>query len=326
MIGNVPPGPRVSNAGSLRTEHEIEHSAGAEGDLRGPARHAGLADEARLLVADERGDGRRPRQRGRRADHPGRVHHRREHPRGDAQRLDRRGGPARAVGAEQRRDRGVARVDHVERALREVPRDPGVDGAEAEVARSVRIERVEEVLDLGRRGVRCEPESRGAVHEAVDDRPEVLPALRGPDGFTGRPVPDHRRSALVRDPDRRHRSAVGRDCGLGRVLHPCGQRPCVELDEPGRGRVGEELPVLLVVHRRVGTDDRRADRRRPDVADEDFHQSGQTGSGAHGSGSPSLPGFMMPCGSSPALSAASTSKAAPSASRTKRDRLRPTPW
>ena len=40
----------------------------------------------------------------------------------------------------------------------------------------------------------------------------------------------------------------------------------------------------------------------------------------------SLPGLRIPCGSRAALAAASTSKAGPSASATKRLRLSPTPW
>ena len=42
--------------------------------------------------------------------------------------------PAAAVGADQAGDRGVARVGDVDGALGEDPGDPGIDGAEAEVA------------------------------------------------------------------------------------------------------------------------------------------------------------------------------------------------
>ena len=54
--------------GALLAEVEVEHAAGAEGDLGQPRPHAALADQARLLVADERRDRRRAVERGGLAD------------------------------------------------------------------------------------------------------------------------------------------------------------------------------------------------------------------------------------------------------------------
>ena len=52
-IGNVPPSARVASDGSARADDEVEHAAGAEGDLGRPRAHAALADERRLLVAGD---------------------------------------------------------------------------------------------------------------------------------------------------------------------------------------------------------------------------------------------------------------------------------
>ena len=172
---------------------------------------------------------------------------------------------------EERGDRGVARVGHVVGALGERPRDPRVDGADAQVPRPIGVERVEDALDLGGRGVGREAEPGGAVGEAADDRTEVLPALRRADGHsvarshttaeprwlviptaaTGSPCAASVARAASSD-DRRHRRRV-------------------ELDHSGFGGVGQERAVLLVEHRGVVAHDRGADRRRADVADEEVH-------------------------------------------------------
>ena len=94
----------------------------------------------------------------------------------------------------------------------------------------VGVERVEDALDLGGRGVRREAEPRGAVGEAADDRAEVLPALRGADGHARGAVPHHRRAALVGDADRGDRAAVRVERGAGGVEHDRGHRGGVELD------------------------------------------------------------------------------------------------
>ena len=93
--------------------------------------------------------------------------------------------PARAVGLQDRRDRGVARVDHVVRALGERPRDPRVDGADTQVAGPVGVERVEDALDLGGRGVRCEAEpAAGGSRQLMIVRRSCQPCA----GPTGTPV------------------------------------------------------------------------------------------------------------------------------------------
>src|SRR4051812_6127652 len=59
--------------GRLLAEYEVEHATGAERDLGVARMHAALADERRLLVAEERGDRRRTGQRGRGADNAARI-------------------------------------------------------------------------------------------------------------------------------------------------------------------------------------------------------------------------------------------------------------
>ncbi len=67
---------------------------------------------------------------------------------------------------------------------------------------AVRVEGVEQPLQLGRGLVRREAEAFALVDEARADRAQVLPPEPGPDRLTGRAVPHDRRCALVRDPDR----------------------------------------------------------------------------------------------------------------------------
>ena len=311
-IGNVPPPPRVSNVGPVGPTHEVEHAAGAERDLGrtrrathpcptsdacwspisaaiGGAPGSAVAVPTIPLVSTTVG----------------------QHALGDAQRLerapdaspDRR--PVRIDG-----DRGVARVGDVQRALGEGPRDPGVDRAEAQVAGPVGIERCR----AGSRswwpttfGAKRNP--AGLMVEAVDDRAQVLPAVGRTDRLAVARSHTTVGAALVGDADRRR---PGPPCARARrvagVEHDARHRGRVELDDPRRGRVGEELAMLFVVHGGVVAHDRGADRRRADVDDEQFHRgSGASGSvgqpdrAAQGSGRPSLPGLRMPFGSSAGL-------------------------
>src|SRR5690606_10841204 len=90
-----------------------------------------------------------------------------------------------------------------------------------------------------------------------------------------------------------------------------------------------------VVARREPGDqrDRHDERQRDERAEDDARDveaphdpPGPNGLSPNGLGSPSFPGFKMPCGSSADFTARRTSNPPSSASGTKRDRLRPTPW
>ena len=207
--------------------------------------------------------------------------------------------------------------------------------------------------------VRGEAVAVGPQLEAPTDDAEVLPPLPGRDGLTRAPVPDDRRRTLVGDADRVDRTGVG-EAAAREVEGDARHRGGVELDQPGRRRVGEQRGAVLDDDPHAGVDHGAAHRRRPDVDDEDpasgcvahlrtrgFSNArctcvartrclegeqtqpeeahGQAGLGPNGLGRPSFPGLRMPLGSSAPFTAASTSRPSPSASRTKRARLSPTP-
>ena len=126
--------------------------------------------------------------------------------------------PVEVVDVEEQGARGVARVGDVGLAAGQVPGEPGVDGAEGELAAPGALaragDRVEEPGELGSREVGVEHEP-GPVPESglVAGLPErvtsgrgssVLPDDRVGHGAAGRPVPEHGRLALVGDADRGH--------------------------------------------------------------------------------------------------------------------------
>ena len=225
--------------------------------LARPRLHAALADQRRLLVADERGDRRRAVERGgRRRATPlesTTVGQRRAV---DAQRVEHAVVPVAAVAALQPGDAGVGGVGDVERALGEVPGDPGVDGADAQVAGAVGVGLVEQVGDLGGRRVGRDAEPVGLEHEARADRAQVLPAERRarparrwrgptrswtPAGWRCRPRRPGRPRPAPPGPPRARPSAM---------------RGGVELDQPRRRGVRQQLAVLLDGDRGVGPHDR----------------------------------------------------------------------
>ena len=116
-IGNVPCAPRRADAGASGPRQTSSIPPVPNVILARPGRDAALADERRLLVADEGGDRRRAGQRRRRADHAARVD--------DASAacaagmpsgVERAVVPCRGVGGEQAGDGGVGVVGDVERA------------------------------------------------------------------------------------------------------------------------------------------------------------------------------------------------------------------
>ena len=114
-----------------------------------------------------------------------------------------------AVAVHEPGDRGVRQVGDVQRARRQRPRDPRVDGAEAQVARAVGVGHVEQERQLRRGRVRRDPQALLAQHEAHARGAQVLPADAGPDRFAGGAIPHDRRRPLVGDADGIDRTAVG---------------------------------------------------------------------------------------------------------------------
>ena len=191
----------------------------------------------------EAGDRRRAGQRGRVADDAGRVDDRRQHRAGMPSTSSVRVVPARVIGARlQPGDRGVGRVGHVRRALGERPRDPRVDGAEAQVAVAAGIESWSSshcTLVADWFGATRKPSARSARHA-----PTVRRSCQPSPGPTGSPVARSHTivdAALVGDADRVDRARrVERGARERRGTCAAIARR-VELDEAVGGRVGQQL-------------------------------------------------------------------------------------
>src|SRR6058998_3432901 len=126
-------------------------------------------------------------------------------------------------------------------AARQLPDEPGVDGAERE---PVRAAVTKQPFELRRREVGIGNEPGARPDEVLRQlatplrRTTVLPDDRALHGLARSPVPQQRRLALVRDPDRLHVAGANtcvderllrrRDDALpdvlGIVLHPTGPR------------------------------------------------------------------------------------------------------
>ena len=162
----------------------------------------------------------------------------------DAQRVERDIEPVVVRRRAQTGERCVRGVGHVERAVGQRPRDPAVDGPDAQVARPIRVGGIEEVLDLRGRMVGSDAHAHPAQLEATNDGAKVLPADAGCDGRAGGAIrPDLlelARGALEGDP--RH---------LGSI----------ELHEPRGGRVGEQRLLTFGDDLRGAVDHHRAQRR-----------------------------------------------------------------
>ena len=155
-------------------------------------------------------------------------------------------------------DRGVGRVDHVRVAARERPRDPRVDGAEAQVALAAFVELIQQPSDLGGRHVRRDADALALQYQAVDDGAQVLPAEAGADGFAAGAVPHDRRRPLIGDADAVDLAHLGERSQRG-VARRVGHRVRVELDLAGLGR-------LAAACRRGAAPARLRRRRRPTSA------------------------------------------------------------
>ena len=215
------------------------------------------------------------------------------------------------------------------RAFGEHPRDPRVDGAEAQVARRGpgRACRAGTRSWWPRRWARSRRPSALQL-EAAADRAQVLPAEPGPDGLARRPVPDDRRPALVGDPDRVDGPTVR---GRASVAGACGARPRRAgagrtRRGPGAGESGSDAPPSARRRREPSLvdDRRRAPTTCPTSTTSRHH--GQARSRRRGRGGRACRGSGCRSGRAPASPRRARRSARPSASRTKRARLSPTPW
>ena len=166
-------------------------------------------------------------------------------------------------------------------AVGELPDQPRVDGAERELARSGVGPR-EQPLELRRREVRVRHEPRpgadqlGGQLAAPRGRPPVLPDDRAVDRPPCGALPEQRRLALVRDPDR---AQVGRTHARvvhGRIRSLDHGRPDllrVVLDPAGLREVLSKLAVAAAAHPELLVDDETGRSRRPLVDREDHEAS-----------------------------------------------------
>src|SRR5262245_16639880 len=204
----------------LRADVLEQEAAGAVGVLRhaGPLAH--LPEERRLLIARKARnrhalDAER-RRRGR--VHLARRSYERQHALRHVEDPQQLVVPLQRVNVEQHRPRRVADVGDVCRVVGQLPDEPGVDGAERELAgrrpRAGARHVVEQPADLARGEIGVDEQAGFCLNRfagaaglqpfAVVRRAAILPDDRVVDRLAGLAVPDDRRLALVRDADRGH--------------------------------------------------------------------------------------------------------------------------
>ena len=253
-IGNVPRATAlVERAGGRVAEHDVEHAAGAERDLGVARAHAALADERRLLVAERarrsaaRRAARSPRRRRRRSRRSVGIIDAR-----DAEHVEHRLVPAATASCDWRPvTRGVGRVGDVHRAARQRPRDPRVDGAEAQVAAALGV-------GAGRAATAAwSPTGSGADAHALARAARGTrrscggPASRCP-GPTGSPVA---RSHTTVEPRWLEMPTASTGPAVVRARRVRARGTCrparrVELDEAVGGGVGQQLAFDVLDARR----------------------------------------------------------------------------
>ena len=287
MRGSLPLGAR-------RQEQEV---SGAVGILRFSGVKTRLPEHGRLLVAEDaaHGSAREDSSRGDGREFAGGGHDPRQHRGGDAECRAHLLGPLEGFEVHEHGSRGVGDVADVvgiagagrpaasARGAGKPKYEPRIDGAERELpglgplagARDV----VENPPHLGAGEIRRDRQpgdltdpilaARDRLGEAIADLAgaHILPDDRVVDGLAGGTVPDHRRLALIGDPDRRdlRRGEVRAHERLGhRRTYVAPDLQWVVLDPAG---VGEDLRVFelrggAANRHAVPVEDDRARRRR----------------------------------------------------------------
>ncbi|MCY1401922.1 hypothetical protein D9M71_170490 [compost metagenome] len=205
-----------------------QEAAGAVGILGLARLNAHLAEQCRLLVAGDTGNGNAALGV---AVHFRRWAHLRQHLPRDAQDLQQLVVPLQAVDVEHQRARSVGVVGDVNLATRKLPDQPGVDGAEQQFATlgafTGALDIVEDPLQLGAGEIRVGDQAGGVadvVFQAVTlellANVHAAPALPDDgivDRLAGLPVPHHGGFALVGDANGRY--LVEADAGVGQGFH-----------------------------------------------------------------------------------------------------------
>ena len=233
-------------------EHDVEHAAGAERDLgvaaaaRSPGRRATPAGRRRA-----RRSAARPAARVASPTTPAESTIVGIIAAGTPSVVEHRCVPPRRVAVLQPGDRGVRRVGHVQRAVRQRPRDPRVDGAEAELAARGRGRRAGRAATAPwwptGSGRRARPRRAASRHAPIVRR-SCQPSP-GPIGLAGRAVPHDGRAALVGDADRVDR-AVGVERGARELeARVAPAASASNSHEPVGGGVGQQLALVAVRER-----------------------------------------------------------------------------
>ncbi|CAB4885956.1 unannotated protein [freshwater metagenome] len=174
----------------VRPGAQVEHAAGAEGDLGLPGAYATLPHHRCLLIAGQAGDQRCAGQRAGNTVLANGVHDGGQHAHGNAQHIAGVGRPGAPCDVVQAGDRCVGVVGDVQGAAGHDPRHPGVDRAEQQVARTIGIVGVQQPGQLGGRLVRGQCHAVVCLgHDAVEHGAQILPAERRADRLAGAAVP-----------------------------------------------------------------------------------------------------------------------------------------
>ena len=331
MIGNVPPPPRVSNVGPLGAEDEVEHPAGAERDLRVArrARTPWPSSDA-CWSPTSPAIGGAPGSAVACADDPARVD--------DASAASPPGCAAtRAVRRPSSVPSAAQQAGDRRRCCASV-----TCTAPSESVHATHESTVPKHRSRVRSGSTWSSRYSTLVAETFGREPEARrPAARGTcrscggpasrwPGPTGSPVaavPDDRRAALVGDPDRVdgppcavERGRAASSAAVGRA------RRGSNSTRPGAGESGSSVSQLSLV-RAIAAGSRRSP---PAPTTSRRRRRGRSRPGdrgrRRGRGGRACPGSGCRSGRAPASPRRARRTPSPSASRTNRARLRPTPW
>ena len=234
-----------------------------------------MAEERRLLVAGDATD-RNARAEQQAVGHvPARGHDCRKQRAVDAEELEQPVVPLERGERAEQRARSVRPIGRMHLTPTQLPDEPRVDGAEGEAGPPVLAQ---EPLELRRREVRVRHEAgpladqSGVELAAALSGTAVLPDDRRPNRMAGRALPEQRRLALVRDPDR---FQVGRADARGcerRFGSPLDAEPDllgVVLDPPRPGKGLGQLAVAAPEHLQLVVDDEAGGAGRALVDRED---------------------------------------------------------